>query len=462
MLTVTERLRKQGVVGKFVEFFGPGLEHLTIADRATLGNMCPEYGATMAIFPIDEMTLDYLRLTGREEARVRLVEAYAKAQGLFRQAALLTPCIRRRSSSTLTTVEPSLAGPRRPQDRVSLNQAKKGFQAALANLQARSEEGRLGAARRPRRCPALQSRSRSPRRRLRARSRRRRDCRHHELHEHVQSECDDRPPDCWQERLSNAASTQALGQEQPGAGVEGCDRIPGAAGLMRYLDELGFNLVGYGCTTCIGNSGPLPDDVAAEVESRNLVVASVLSGNRNFEGRIQQQVRANYLASPPLVVAYAHRGTHDARPDDRTARHGQRRDAGLPARDLADRARDPGNDAARGQRGDVPRAVRGRVQRRRAVAFYRRAGGRSIRVGSGIHLHPQAAVFRGPDAASRRRSPDIAHARALAVLGDSVTTDHISPAGSIKQDSPAGKYLIAHGVSRPTSTGTAHAAAITK
>ncbi|HEX4346462.1 MAG TPA: aconitate hydratase AcnA, partial [Vicinamibacterales bacterium] len=303
VLTITERLRKHGVVGKFVEFFGPGLKDLTIADRATLGNMCPEYGATIAIFPIDEMTLDYLRLSARSADHVALVEAYARAQGLFRNASDPDPVYSEVIELDLGTVEPSLAGPRRPQDRVSLKQAKAGFGAALTTLQAAMKKAPAAVA-----APAAAGGGVAVA----------------EMPAVGQLE---------HGSVVIAAITSCTNTSNPsvmiGAGLlakraveKGLTRkpwvktslAPGSkvvteylrrAGLDTYLDRLGFNLVGYGCTTCIGNSGPLPDDVSAEVEASNLVVASVLSGNRNFEGRIQQQVRANYLASPPLVVAYA-------------------------------------------------------------------------------------------------------------------------------------------------------------
>src|SRR5438876_4090018 len=283
VLTVTERLRKHGVVGKFVEFFGPGLEHLTLADRATLGNMCPEYGATIAIFPIDAMTIEYLKLTGRDGNRIDLVETYARAQGLYRDKDSLDPVYTDTIEFDLTAIEPSLAGPKRPQDRVPLRAAKQGFAAALPGMMvargttsgASSGGGTAVAA----------------------------------------------PPQAAIEHGSVviAAITSCTNTSNPsvmiGAGLvakkaveKGLDRKPWvktslapgskvvtdylkAAGLDKYLDQLGFNLVGYGCTTCIGHSGPLPDDVAAAVDADSLVVASVLSGNRNFEGRVQQQVR---------------------------------------------------------------------------------------------------------------------------------------------------------------------------
>ncbi|HZB24857.1 MAG TPA: aconitate hydratase AcnA, partial [Vicinamibacterales bacterium] len=315
VLTITERLRKLGVVGKFVEFYGPGLEYLTIADRATLGNMSPEYGATIAICPIDEMTLDYLRLTGREESHVQLVDAYAKAQGLFRTPDAPDPLYTTTVELDLSTIEPSLAGPKRPQDRVALRQVKYKFQQAVDTMLAERKGktpadkwGEDGAAARPAAAPAAAAVSTAE------------------------------PEVPGMEGLTHgsvvvAAITSCTNTSNPsvmiGAGLLARNAVqrglkvkpwvktslaPGslvvteylrAAGLLEYLAELGFNIVGYGCTTCIGNSGPLPEPVSGIVRERNLIVASVLSGNRNFEGRIQSQVRANYLASPPLVVAYA-------------------------------------------------------------------------------------------------------------------------------------------------------------
>ncbi len=312
VLTITERLRKVGVVGKFVEFFGPGLEFLTIADRATLGNMSPEYGATIAICPIDEMTLDYLRLTGRDPDRVALVEAYAKEQGLFRTSSSAEPIYTQTVELDLSTVEPSIAGPKRPQDRVPLNQAKLKFSQALEVMLAErkvkpAEKEKPGEATKPHETAAVAATA---------------------VADHVPG----------MEGLDHgsvvvAAITSCTNTSNPsvmiGAGLLARNATrrglktkpwvkpslaPGslvvteylrAAGLLEPLAELGFNLVGYGCTTCIGNSGPLPEPVSSLVREKNLVVASVLSGNRNFEGRIQSQVRANYLASPPLVVAYA-------------------------------------------------------------------------------------------------------------------------------------------------------------
>ena len=395
VLTITERLRKHGVVGKFVEFFGPGLEHLTIADRATLGNMCPEYGATIAIFPIDEMTLDYMRLTGREESHVHLVETYAKAQGLFRVAGDPDSTYSETIELDLGTVEPSLAGPRRPQDRVSLKQAKSGFNIALPTLQAASAKKGAqagGSADVSARTGAVAVAD---------------------------------PPAVAQidhGAVVIAAITSCTNTSNPsvmiGAGLLAKKAVerglmrkpwvktslaPGSkvvteylqkSGLDTYLDQLGFNLVGYGCTTCIGNSGPLPEDVSAEIDARGLVVASVLSGNRNFEGRIQQQVRANYLASPPLVVAYAIAGwmTTDLTTEPLgTARDG----SAVYLRDLWPTEREIQET--------MLRAVNAQMFREQyADVFSGDARWRSLNVPTGdrfvwergVHLHPEPAVLR--------------------------------------------------------------------
>ena len=317
MLTITERLRRHGVVGKFVEFFGPGLEHLTIADRATLGNMSPEYGATIAIFPIDDMTLDYLRLTGREERHVQLVEAYAKSQGLFRDEGAETDYAEMLELD-LATIEASIAGPRRPQDRVPVTRAKVEFAKVLTQMLAARPPG--GGAPRASTTTGSGGAIATP--------------------PGDEGGVAVAAPPAVQvlEGLDHgavvvAAITSCTNTSNPsvmiGAGLLAKKAVarglsvkpwvktslaPGsmvvteylkAAGLLGDLEQLGFSVVGYGCTTCIGNSGPLPDAVSAAVKDRDLVVTAVLSGNRNFEGRIQSQVRANYLASPPLVVAYA-------------------------------------------------------------------------------------------------------------------------------------------------------------
>ena len=363
VLTITEALRKRGVVGKFVEFYGPGLKHLTIADRVTLGNMCPEYGATVAIFPIDDMTLEYLRFTGRDAAQVALVEAYAKAQGLFRTDATPDAVYAETIELDLATVEPSLAGPRRPQDRV-----------ALGACQVVVRRGAAGPAeRRSKSAPRRQRRGGGGRgRRSRGHAARARvggHRGHHELHEHVESQRHDRRRPRRQASGRARPHAQAVGQDQSGARIEGRDRtIWQRPACSRISMQLGFNLVGYGCTTCIGNSGPLPDEIAAEVRERGLVVCSVLSGNRNFEGRIQQDVRANYLASPPLVVAYALAGSLNV--DLTTEPLGTDRDGqpGVSEGPVADRDSEIQQTMLRvALGGDVPCAVCERLRRRRSA-----------------------------------------------------------------------------------------------
>jgi aconitate hydratase len=430
VLTITEALRKHGVVGKFVEFYGNGLQHLTIADRATLGNMCPEYGATVAIFPVDEMTLDYLRLTGRDPAHVRLVEDYARAQGLFRTEAQADPVYSETLPLDLSTVVPSLAGPRRPQDRVSLSKAKASFATALPELKKGVKTAAASGG------VATQT-----------------------LLEHGS--------------VVIAAITSCTNTSNPsvmiGAGLlakkaveRGLQRKPWvktslapgskvvtdylqSAGLLPYLDQLGFNLVGYGCTTCIGNSGPLPDDVAADVREHGLVVASVLSGNRNFEGRIQQEVRANYLASPPLVVAYALAGSMNV--DLSSEPLGKGRDGQeVFLTDIWPTSQEI-------QQAMLTSVTAESFRRQYAQVFDGDVRWRNLPVPTGDRFAWDADstyIRRPPFLENLTSQPaprrDIQNARALAVLGDSITTDHISPAGSIKIDSPAGRYLIEHGV----------------
>ena len=449
VLTITERLRKHGVVGKFVEFFGPGLEHLTIADRATLGNMCPEYGATIAIFPIDAMTLDYLRLTGRDASRVAAGRGVREGAGpVPRRRAIRIRCTPRRSSSISRRSSRASPGPKRPQDRVSLKQAKSGFQAALGSMQARDEEGGAsdgGQRRRDRRATAAVAVLPAVAQQLE----------HGSVVIAAITSCTNTSnPSVMigagllaKKAVERGLTQQAVGEDQPGARLEGRHRVSATRPASTpYLDQLGFNLVGYGCTTCIGNSGPLPDDVSAEVEARNLVVASVLSGNRNFEGRIQQQVRANYLASPPLVVAYALAGTMTI--DLTTEPLGTSTD-GEPVylRDLWPTEREIQETMLTSVTSEMFREQYADVfsgdERWQTLHG---ADRRPLRLGAGLDLHPQPAVLRRTSRCSRRRSPTSRGARVLALLGDSITTDHISPAGSIKKDSPAGKYLIAHGV----------------
>ena len=430
VLTITEALRKHGVVGKFVEFFGPGLQFLTIADRATLGNMCPEYGATVAIFPIDEMTLDYLRLTGRDAAHVRLVEDYARAQGLFRTEGAPDPVYTETLDLDVSTVVPSLAGPRRPQDRVPLGKAKTSFASALPELKkgvkTAAAAGGVATA------TALT---------------------HGSVVIAAITSCTN---------TSNPSVMIGAGLVAKKAIEKGLQRkpwvktslAPGSkvvtdylqkADLLRYLDQLGFNLVGYGCTTCIGNSGPLPEDIAADVREHGLVVASVLSGNRNFEGRIQQDVRANYLASPPLVVAYALAGTMNL--DLTTEPLGKGTDGqNVYLKDIWPSSQEV-------QEAMLSSVTAEAFRTQYAQVFEGPERWRSLPVPTGDRFQwedDSTYIRRPPFLENLSREPgrrtDIRGARALAVLGDSITTDHISPAGSIKADSPAGHYLIEHGV----------------
>jgi aconitate hydratase len=438
VLLVTEVLRKHGVVGKFVEFFGEGLGALTIADRATLGNMCPEYGATVAIFPIDDMTLEYLRLTGRDDARVALVEAYAKEQGLFRTITSPDAVYSETIELKLESVEPSLAGPKRPQDRVPLKSAKSMFATALPTMQVPAKGTKPAASAAAAAVAVAEA-----------------------------------PGVLDHGSIVIAAITSCTNTSNPsvmiGAGllakkaVElGLTRKPwvksslapgskvvteylNAAGLTPFLDQLGFNLVGYGCTTCIGNSGPLPDDVSAEIREKNLVVASVLSGNRNFEGRIQQEVRANYLASPPLVVAYSLAGTITT---DLTTEPLGTTPAGQDVylKDIWPTEQEIQTT--------MVKAVTAGMFRRSYASVYagdERWQGLQVPDGSRFAWEADSTYIRKPTflegmTMTPPAGQQILAARVLALLGDSVTTDHISPAGSIKADTPAGKYLISKGV----------------
>ena len=435
VLTITEALRRHKVVGKFVEFYGPGLGHLTIADRVTLGNMCPEYGATVAIFPIDTLTLDYLRLTGRDEQQVALVEAYAKAQGLFRVDGAPDATYSEGLEIDLATIVPSLAGPRRPQDRVALSGAKQSFAGSLDEL----KKGIKPSAGSGQRAPAAVATKTQ--------------LEHGSVVIAAITSCTN---------TSNPGVMIGAGLVAKKAVAKGLTRKPWvktslapgskvvteylrAAGLDTYLDQVGFNLVGYGCTTCIGNSGPLPDEISAEIRERGLVVASVLSGNRNFEGRIQQDVRANYLASPPLVVAYAIAGSMNI--DLTTEPLGNGAD-GAPVylkdiwptdKEIADEMRASVTSQA--------------FTSQYAQVFEGDARWRALPVPTGDRFNWEADstyVRRPPFLENLSMQPaplaDISGARVLAVLGDSITTDHISPAGNIKADSPAGKYLIEQGV----------------
>jgi aconitate hydratase len=437
VLTITEALRRKGVVGAFVEFFGPGLRHLTIADRVTLGNMCPEYGATVAIFPVDDMTLEYLRFTGRDDAQVVLVEQYMKAQGLFHTEETPEATYTDTLDLDLGQVEPSLAGPRRPQDRVPLGTAKASFARALPDLakglktpaagSAASSGGTATAV-----APQLD---------------------HGAVVIAAITSCTN---------TSNPSVMIAAGLLARKAVERGLSSKPwvktslapgskvvtdylAKAGLQTYLDQLGFNVVGYGCTTCIGNSGPLPEDIAADVREHHLVVCSVLSGNRNFEGRIQQDVRANYLASPPLVVAYAIAGSLNvdlSREPLGTGRDGQP----VYLKDIWPSGQEIQRTMLSAVSAEMFRAQYAKV-------FEGQERWRSLPVPTGDRFAWDEAstyIRRPPflDGITRELSApvELTGARALALLGDSITTDHISPAGSIKKDSPAGQYLISEGV----------------
>jgi aconitate hydratase len=439
VLTVTETLRKVGVVGKFVEFFGEGLSSLTIADRATLGNMCPEYGATVAIFPIDDMTLDYLRLTGRDASRVQLVEEYAKAQGLFRTSGSPDPVYSSTIDISLDSIEPSLAGPKRPQDRVALNKAKVSFAAALPSMQVPGKGGGgTAVATAPSGVAVADAVAALD---------------HGAVVIAAITSCTNTSnPSVMigagllaKKAVEKGLSTKPWVKSSLAPGSKVVTEYLGAAGLTPYLDQLGFNLVGYGCTTCIGNSGPLPEEVSAVIREKNLVVSSVLSGNRNFEGRIQQEVRANYLASPPLVVAYALAGTITK--DLTTEPIGDGAD-GLPVY-----LKDIWPTEAEIQQTMVRAVTSEMFTRSYAEVFTgdERWRGLAVPEGSAFAWEADSTYIRKPTfldgmTMAPPAPRDITGARVLAVLGDSVTTDHISPAGSIKADSPAGAYLIEKGV----------------
>jgi aconitate hydratase len=427
VLTVTEMLRKHGVVGKFVEYFGPGLQELPLADRATIANMSPEYGATCGIFPVDKETLVYLRLTGRTEEQIALVEAYCREQGLFHDEKTPEAQYSELLALDLGSVESSLAGPKRPQDRVPLPKARESFEQALPSL-IKPGKGVVK--------PSGNG------------------------HLHHGSVVIAAITSCT--NTSNPSVMVAAGLVAKKAVERGLQvpswvktsLAPGSkvvrdylerAGLTPYLEKLKFHIVGYGCTTCIGNSGPLPEAISKAIDEQNLVVASVLSGNRNFEGRINPDVRANYLMSPPLVVAFALAGRIDLDlRKDAIANDKQGKPVFLadiwPSRAEVDEAvkKSISSDMFRRSYGEV---------------YHGDERWRSLPVPKGETYawdKDSTYIRRAPYFDGMTLKPtaveDIKNARVLAVLGDSVTTDHISPAGSIKKDSPAGKYLIEHGV----------------
>jgi aconitate hydratase len=428
VLTITEMLRKHGVVGKFVEYFGPGLKELPLADRATISNMSPEYGATCGIFPVDQESLTYLRLTGRSDEQIALVEAYCREQGLLHDEKTPEAEYSELLMLDLSTVEPSLAGPKRPQDRVPLSKARESFEQALPSL---IKPGKASHA------PASGNGH----------------LRHGSVVIAAITSCTN---------TSNPSVMVAAGLLAKKAVERGLQMpswvktslAPGSkvvrdyleqAGLTPYLEKLKFHIVGYGCTTCIGNSGPLPPEISQVIDEKDLVVASVLSGNRNFEGRINPDVRANYLMSPPLVVAFALAGRVDV--DLRKDPIGRGKD-GKPVY-LTEIWPSQAEVAA-----VISKSISSAMFRRSYGEVYRgddRWRGLAVPKGETYAWEKDSTYIRlapyfDEMTVEPRSVEDVRSARVLAVLGDSVTTDHISPAGSIKKDSPAGKYLIDHGV----------------
>ncbi|HET7805988.1 MAG TPA: aconitate hydratase AcnA [Pseudolabrys sp.] len=431
VLTVTEMLRKRGVVGKFVEFFGPGLANLTIADRATLGNMSPEYGATCGFSPIDDDTIRYLKDTGRSPELVALVAAYAKAQGMYRVKTTPDPMFTDVLKLELSSVEPSLAGPKRPQDRIALKEVKSGFAASMDKEFNKSAEAK--------------KRVKVPGKNY--------DLGHGDVVIAAITSCTNTSnPNVMigAGLLARKAAAKGLTAKPwvktslaPGSQVVG--EYLEKSGLQKDLDKLGFNLVGFGCTTCIGNSGPLPPENSKAINDNDLVAAAVLSGNRNFEGRVNADVRANYLASPPLVVSYAIAGSMNvdvARDPLGVDQKGKK----VFLKDIWPSNKEIGDFVAK----NITRQM---FSKKYADVFKGDANWRKISVKGGVTYDwdkKSTYVQNPPYFVSMGRHPkpleDIVDARVLALLLDSITTDHISPAGSIKIDSPAGKYLIDHKV----------------
>ncbi len=431
VLTVTQMLRKKGVVGRFVEFFGPGLANMPLEDRATIGNMAPEYGATCGFFPVDGETIKYLQNTGRSSGRVALVKAYARAQGLLRTEETADPVFTDVLKLDLRTVEPSLAGPKRPQDRVVLKDVKSGFAESMANEFKKADE--MG------KRVAVAGRNY--------------DLGHGDVVIAAITSCTN---------TSNPTVMIGAGLLARNANMKGLSTkpwvktslAPGSqvvaeyyekSGLQKDLDKLGFNLVGFGCTTCIGNSGPLPDEISRTVNDNDLVAAAVLSGNRNFEGRVNPDVRANYLASPPLVVAYAIAGSMQVDITREPLGHDQKGKA-VFLKDIWPSSK------------DVTAIIRKSINkdmftRKYANVFKGEALWRKIEVKGGMTYgwnENSTYVQNPPYFAGMGKTPapvaDIVNARVLGLFLDSITTDHISPAGSIRAASPAGQYLVQKGV----------------
>jgi aconitate hydratase len=429
VLTVTQMLRKRGVVGKFVEFYGSGVAALTLADRATIGNMAPEYGATIGFFPIDHQTLDYLRLTNRPPELVALVEAYSKAQGLFLSADSPEPEYSDTLELDLASVVPSMAGPKRPQDRINLPDVKKNFLASLTAAPRSAAIGTNGSK------ATIQDGS--------------------VVIAAITSCTNTSNPSVMvaagllaKKAVEKGLKTQPWVKTSLAPGSKVVTDYLDDAGLTPYLEKLRFHLVGYGCTTCIGNSGPLPDAVADAVQKEKLVVAAVLSGNRNFEGRINSLVRANYLASPPLVVAYALAGRvdidlqNDPIGIDESGKQVYLKDIWPTPEEVS---------------AVVKRSVRSEMfHKEYSEVFAGDERWNTVKVPEGdlYEWNDSSTYVRKPPYFENMADPktsvrDLDGLSVLALLGDSVTTDHISPAGSIPADSPAGKFLIEHGVKPP-------------
>lgn len=431
VLTVVEMLREKGVVGKFVEFYGPGLDHLTLADQATIANMAPEYGATCGFFPVDSATLEYLRFTGRDDETVELVEAYSKAQGMWRDTDTPDPVFTDTIELDMTTVEPSLAGPKRPQDRVGLSVAAAAFDGELANTFNKGAEMDKAC--------AVDGEDYT--------------LSHGDVAIAAITSCTN---------TSNPSVLIAAGLVAKKAVERGLQRkpwvksslAPGSqvvtdylvkAGLQEHLDTLGFNLVGYGCTTCIGNSGPLPPAISKAINENDLVCTSVLSGNRNFEGRVSQDVKANYLASPPLVVAYALAGS--MRIDITKDSIGEDQD-GNPVY-----LRDLWPTSAEIETAISQSLTREMFIERYSDVFTGTEEWQAVKLieGETYAWDEESTYVQHPpyfEGMSFELNPlsDVTGARPLALLGDSITTDHISPAGQFAPDTPAGKFLQENGV----------------
>jgi len=431
VLTVTQMLRKRGVVGKFVEYFGAGLANLTIADRATIGNMSPEYGATCGFFPIDDDTIKYLRDTGRSADRIALVIAYAKAQGLYRTKNTPDPVFTDVLKLELSSIEPSLAGPKRPQDRIALKDVKIGFAYSMDKEFNKASEM-------DKRVPV--------------------EGRSHTLGNGdvviaaITSCTNTSNPNVMiaagllaRKALAKGLTVKPWVKTSLAPGSQVVAEYLDKSGLQKDLDALGFNLVGFGCTTCIGNSGPLPEEISEAINTNDLVAAAVLSGNRNFEGRVNADVRANYLASPPLVVAYAIAGSMQVdvakQPlgTDQKGRKVYLRDIWPSNREIGDFVRKNVNKQM--------------FARRYANVFKGDASWRKIAVKGGLTFKwdDRSTYLQNPpyfEGMQKRSQPieDIVDARVLGLFLDSITTDHISPAGSIKEESPAGEYLRDHQV----------------